>query len=193
MANVFATHSVGNSLMTYLRNAYPEPLRTGHAFEFRLISAGELAQGTEPHNSLTLFLYRITQDEHLRNRRRLNDASDAATPLSIDLHYLLTVWSDNALAEHTVISWAMRELQMHPVLDSSSLSPEAEWDPSDVIQLIPAEITSDEMMRIWDLLQPKYRLSLSYIARVVRIDTDREPGGRPVLASRLTIGEPIKS
>jgi hypothetical protein len=187
MANVFATHSVGNSLMAYLRNAYPEPLRTSHAFEFRVISAGELAQGTEPHNSLTLFLFRITQDEYLRNRRRLKDASEE-TPLSIDLHYLLTVWADNALAEHTVISWAMRELQMHPVLDSSSLSPEAEWDTSDVIQLIPAEITSDEMMRIWDLLLPKYRLSVSYIARVVRIDTDKEPGGRPVLASRLTMG-----
>jgi Pvc16 N-terminal domain len=191
MANVFATHSVGNSLMTYLRNAYPEPLRTSHAFEFRVISTGELAQGTDPHNCLTLLLFRITQDEHLRNRRRVNDASDAETPLSIDLHYLLTVWADNALAEHTVVSWAMRELQMHPVLDSSSLSADAEWDPSDVIQLIPAEITSDEMMRIWDLLQPKYRLSVSYIARVVRIDTDYEPGGRPVVASRLTFGEAV--
>ena len=174
--------------MTYLRNAYPEPLRTNHAFEFRVISSGELADGTDPRNSLTLFLFRITQDEHLRNRRRVNDPSDAEAPLSIDLHYLLTVWADNALAEHTVLSWAMRELQMNPVLDSSSLSPEAEWDPSDVIQLIPAEITSEEMMRIWDLLQPKYRLSVSYIARVIRIDVDAAPGGRAVLASRFALG-----
>jgi hypothetical protein len=173
--------------MTYLRNAYPEPLRTSHAFDFRVISAGELAQGNDPHNSLTLFLYRITLDEYLRNRRRVNDPSDAETPLSIDLHYLLTAWADNPLAEQTVITWAMREMQMHPVLDSSSLSPEADWDPSDMIQLIPAEITSDEMMRIWDLLRPKYRLSVPYIARVIRIDVDRAEEFRPVLASRLCL------
>ena len=32
MANLQATHSVGNSLITYLRNSYPEPLRTDHPF-----------------------------------------------------------------------------------------------------------------------------------------------------------------
>lgn len=189
MANVFATHSVGNSLVTYLRNAYPDLLRTSQPFDFRLISSGELAEGPEPRNTLTLFLFRITQNEHLRNRPRPNDPSDANAPLSIDLHFLLTAWADNALAEQTVISWAMLQLRMHPVLDSSALSAEAGWTPGDLIQLIPAELSNEELMRIWDLLHPKYRLSVSYIARVVRIDLDPFTGARPVVEKRFDYGE----
>ena len=41
------------------------------------------------------------------------------------------------------------------------------------------------MMRIWDALAPKYRASVSYVARAVRLDvaSDERPG-RPVVARR---------
>jgi hypothetical protein len=82
----------------------------------------------------------------------------------------------------------MREIQMHPVLDSSALSPEAGWTAADVVQLIPAELSNDDLFRIWDLLQPKYRLSISYVARVVRIDTDTD-SDRPAVAMRMSFEE----
>ncbi len=44
MANVMAVHSVGVSLVTYLKNFYPEPLRTELPFDFHLISSEELAE-----------------------------------------------------------------------------------------------------------------------------------------------------
>jgi hypothetical protein len=188
MANVLATHSVGNSLMTYLKNAYPEPFRTQQPFDFKVISCGELAEGPDPRNTVTLFLFRITQDEYLRGRRTPSDPPHANPPLSIDLHYLLTPWADNALAEQTVLTWAMREIQMHPVLSKSALSPEAGWSPADEVQLIPAELSNEDLFRIWDLLQPKYRLSISYIARVIRIDTDMDSAG-PVVATRMSVEE----
>lgn len=191
MANVFAVHSVGNSLMTYLKNAYPEPLRTDVPFDFKLTSSGELAEGSDPRNTLTLFLFRITQNEHLRSRVTSNDAINSNPPLSIDLHFLLTAWADNALSEQTVLTWAMREIQMHPVLDSSSLSPEANWGPGDMVQLIPAELSADELFRVWELLQPKYHLSVSYIARVVRIDTDTT-GGESTVAMRFGFSEAVR-
>jgi hypothetical protein len=45
MANVFAIHSVGNSITTYLRNSYPRELAglTMPDCGFDLISSGELA------------------------------------------------------------------------------------------------------------------------------------------------------
>jgi hypothetical protein len=193
MANVFATHSVGNSLVTYLRHAYPEPLRTDHPFDFRLISSGEMAETHEPRNTVSLFLFRVTQNEHLRTRHRPNDPSDFQAPLSVDLHFLLTVWADNALAEHTVLSWAMLQLHTHSVLDSSSLSTEAGWAPGDVIHIIPAELSNEELMRIWDLLLPKYRLSISYIARCVRIDRDRYTGSGPVVEKDFSYSSGVPS
>jgi hypothetical protein len=185
MANISAVHSVGLSLASSLRNAYPTALRAQHPCEIRLISSGELAGEDDPTPALTLFLHRVTVNEHLRNHSRAAHSADQPA-LALDLHYLLTVWANNALAEHTILAWAMRELHLRPVLDATALSPEANWERSDHVQIIPAELSNEDIMRIWDAITPSYRLSVSYIARVVRIDGDTLPEGQPVVAQRFT-------
>jgi hypothetical protein len=184
MANISAIHSVGLSLATLLRNSYPASLRAQHPCDMRLIASSELAGESDPTQALTFFLHRVTINEHLRNRSRTVHSSEQP-PLALDLHYLLTVWADNALAEHTIIAWAMRELHLRPVLDSAALSPEADWARTDYVQIIPAELSNEDIMRIWDAITPSYRLSVSYIARVVRIDPETEVAGRPVVAERF--------
>jgi hypothetical protein len=123
-------------------------------------------------------------NEHLRNAKRANDPSGSSPPLSLDLHYLLSVWADNAMDEHVLLAWALDQLHRHPVLDVSALTPEAEWTTGDFIQLIPAELSTEDLMRIWDALDPAYRLSVSYIARVVRIGGQAAEGA-PSVASRF--------
>jgi hypothetical protein len=116
----------------------------------------------------------------------MNDPFDKNMPLSLDLHYLMSIWTDKALTEHVVLAWAMRQLHLNPMLSISSLSPEAGWSPGDVVQIIPAELSNEDVMRIWDAIDPPYRLSVSYIARVVRIDPDEITESRPVVAMRLS-------
>jgi uncharacterized protein DUF4255 len=186
VANVLAVHSVGASLATYLRNSYPDALRVLRPCEFRLVSSGELAGTPTFGTTLSLYLFRVTQNEHLRNLQRRNDPLDGSAPLAVDLHYLMTVWADDALAEHMILAWAMRQFHLRPVLDVSSLSPEAGWTPADFVQVIPAELSHEELMRIWEALDPAYRLSVSYIARVVRIDLDTPSTSLPVVATRLS-------
>lgn len=185
MANLLAIHAVGASLVTVLRNAYPAALRARHACDFRLLSSGELAGEIDFGTTLSLYLYRVTTNEHLRTTPRPGDPADALPPLAVDLHYLLTVWAESALAEHVILGWALRELHRRPVLDVASLSPEGGFGPGEVVQVIPAELSTEDLMRLWDALAPAYRLSVSYIARVVRIDHDPTPAGRPVVATRL--------
>src|SRR5690606_8234600 len=84
---------------------------------------------------------------------------------------------------------AIRQLHMFPILDASSLSPEGGWSANEVVQVIPAELPTEDLMRIWDALDPPYRLSVSYIARLVRLDPDQQAVGRPVVATRLAYGE----
>jgi hypothetical protein len=184
MANLFAIHSVGASLMTYLRNAYPEPLRTDHPCDFEVISSGEIDEPKNIGTAVTLYLYRITVDEHLRNRPAHHRPHNPALPLSLNLHYLLSIWADSALAEHTIMAWVMSELNQHPVLDSATLSPEADWRTDDQVHIVPVELSTEDMMRIWDTLSPNYRLSVSYLARVVRIDPVFRPESEPVVATR---------
>ncbi|MCP4690393.1 MAG: DUF4255 domain-containing protein [Desulfobacterales bacterium] len=135
-------------------------------------------------NTVTLHLHRITMNEHLRNSPNTGRTSDARPPLSVDLHYLLTIWASGSEAEHRTAAWVMRELHQHPTLDVSSLSPDGAWREDEVVQIIPAELSTESMMRIWDSLAPNYRLSLAYIGRAVRIDPGKADGPRPVAAIR---------
>lgn len=191
MANLFAIHSVGSSLITYLRNTYPEPLRTEYPCDFRLLSSGEMADLGDVGTAVTLYLYRITVDEHLRTAPMNYKPMDSAIPLSVDLHYLLSVWADSALVEHTIVAWVMSELNQHCVLDKATLSADGGWFDGDQIQIVPVELSNEDLMRIWDALAPNYRLSVSYKARVVRIDPEPIPTGKPVVARRLDFSDEI--
>ena len=184
MANRLAIHSVGASLAKFLSDAYPAPLRIQHPCQFRLLSSGQMTAPDDDGAILSLFLYRVTMNEHLRNVSGVNRPSGSSVPLSLDLHYLMTVWADGALAEQTILAWAMHEIYRRPVLDASSLSPEAQWGPGEVIQLIPAELSNEDIMRIWDAIEPTYRLSVSYIARMVRIEEVDDRVGNRVVAVR---------
>ena len=192
MANPFAVHSVGTSLVTYLRDTYPAALGPNSGYppcEFKLFSSGELSGDlSNMLTTLSLYLYRVKINEHRRNSSRLDRAADGPPPLWVDLHYLLTVWADGAMAEQTVMTWAMRQLHLRPTLDVSSLSPEFGWTPSDTVQVMDADLSDEDMMRIWDALGPSYRLTVGYVARVVCVEDD-EPfeGATPVVSKRFDL------
>jgi hypothetical protein len=191
MANVFAVHSVGASLATFLTNTYPASLKGDFPCDFKVVSTGELAGREKDLDGIvSIVLYRITANEHLRTARRGNVAHDASIPLSVDLHFLLSAWSSSAAAEQVILTWVMQQLHLRPVLDASSLSPEGGWTPGDAIQIVPAELSNEDMMRVWDALEPAYRLSVSYIARVVRIEGPAVPAPPPVVATRFVYGPP---
>ena len=192
MANVFAVHSVGSSIATFLRNTYPQQIagRDMPACGFELISSGQLAGDINESTHITLYLYRTTVNEHSHQTRRAAAPTDSFVPIGLNLHYLLTAWAANPLDEQVTLAWAIRQLHQCPVLDASSLSPEAGWGSDEVIQIIPAELTTEDVMRIWDALDPAYRISVSYVARLVRLDPDQDTEQfRPVVAGRYAYGE----
>ena len=191
MANVFGIHSVGNSIVTFLRNTYPQDLagRQMPDCEFALVSSGELEGNQEKTTRVTLYLYRVTLNEHARQARPSTSPQDKAASLGLDLHYLLTAWGSTTEDEHVTLAWTMRQLHLYPILDASSLSPEADWAGDEVVQIIPAELSTEDIMRIWDALDPAYHISVSYIARLVRLDPDSPQEERRVVASRYAYGE----
>lgn len=191
MANVWAIHSVGNSIVTYLRNSYPQQINGTDlpACSFELVSGGQLAGEIEETTRITLYLYRISVNEHGRQNRRPGADSATPAPLSVDLHYLLTAWAANPLDEQVPMAWAMRQLHRVPMLDLALLSPEGGWAADEVVQVLPTELSNEDVMRIWDALDPAYRLSVSYVARVVRLDPDTDDQEfQRVVARRLALG-----
>jgi hypothetical protein len=163
MANVFAIHSIGASLVTYLKNAYPASLKTDHPCDFQLVSSGQLAGMKDDLDGvLSLFLYRVTANEHLRNARRGNDPQDVALPLSLDLHYLLGVvpgalpsrrcwrgrWRSYAVGARRVVAVAGRRLDggRRRAHDSG-------------------RVEQRDVVRIWDAVGPRTPRRLLYRAR----------------------------
>ena len=193
MANVLAVHSVGTSIMTYLRNTYPQQVNgiNTPSCGFELFSAAQMASPPDEDTRLTLFLYRITVNEHNRQVRPAGMSPQQQAPLGVDLHFLLTAWGGTALDEQVTLTWATRQLHEHPILDASSLAPDAGWQGDEVVQIIPAELQTEDLMRIWDALEPSYRLSVSYIARLVRIDPDVIEDAAMVVAKRMAYGQEV--
>lgn len=194
MANVRAIHSVGDSIVTFLRNTYPSTLygNNAPACEFELLASSQLSAEPAEDGRMRLLLYRVTMNEHARQAPGRLGRTDSGA-LSLDLHYLLSAWFPNAEDEHVAFAWTLRQLHLHPVLDASSLTPAAGWAPDEIIQLVPAELSTEDLMRIWDAVVPSYRLSASFVARVVRLDPDEDREQfAPVVARRLALGREDK-
>jgi len=190
-----AVRSVGNSITGFLKARFDtaqmpgeapgELLRTHYPATIRLISSGTLADDSlEIEPAITLYLYRITINEQLRNIGK-RSAANRPTPLPLDLHFMLSVWSSTADAEQVLMAWAMRTMHDTPLLDASFLSPDGMWGADEVVHVIPEELTNEDLLRLWDSLLPTYRLSYSYVARVVTLDGVHSADGAPVVARRI--------
>jgi hypothetical protein len=190
MTNIKAVHTIGNSIISLLSRSFENEgkAETGvNSCTFELLSSSDLSaeDGGLSKPAVSLYLYRVTMNEHLRSRARPWGIFQGEVPLSLDLHYLLAVWADKPEEEHSLLAWSMQQLYLHPLLDTSLIGEDASWEQGDSIQIVPAELSTEDIMRIWDALQPSYRLSVTYIARVVRLDRKTGPDHLPVVASRF--------
>lgn len=201
VANVEAISSVTTSMLDSLRAAF-EPSRPalveGEVTFTSLSSADFSSTGQTPTDTaISLYLYRVSVNEHVRNKHPVG-APARPPPLPLDLHYLLSVWASSASVEQALLAWAMRHLHSFPVLDRSRLTPAEGWRPDEVIHVAPEELTNEDLLRLWDTFEPRYRLSYSYVVRVVNIDPDQARDGVPVVARSLDVRaisseEPLRS
>jgi len=193
MADYQAVFAVGDALAKFLTNNY-DPTVVGFPCTFKLVSSAEIANEdtTALDKTVALFLHRITNAEYYRYVTRLQDDPYDQPVLYLDLHYLISYWdasAEGAEAEQKILVWTMQQLQSNPILDTSVLSLSSSapgWDKTDAVQLIPADLSLQDILDIWDGLGPKYRLTVGYVARVVRVDKTITPG-MPVVATRFIL------
>jgi hypothetical protein len=199
VADYQAVFAVGDAIAKHLNNNY-DPTLVGFPCTFKLVSSSEIANEdqTKLDKTVSLFLHRITTDENFRNVSRLQNSPREQPVLYLDLHYLLSYWdasAEGAEAEQKILIWTMQLLQSHPILDTSILSLSSAapgWDKTDSVQLVPADISLQDILDIWDGLGPKYRLTVSYIVRVVRVDRAITPE-MPVVATRFRLQKGVPS
>jgi hypothetical protein len=122
--------------------------------------------------SLSIFLVRVDLDRTMRAAWSAAGAEDGRSHLPLNLHYLLTAWASNADHEQRILGSAMRALEDVPIVHGPTLdaSAGAAWGPTEALQIVAEEMSTEAVMRTFDSLDTSYRLSVPYVARVVRID-----------------------
>jgi hypothetical protein len=143
-------------------------------------------------NALGVYLHRISVDPFGRNRYL--QPSDPARPrqpeLPINLHLLLIGWSDKATNEGTLLGWGMQQIGASLDLDISHLGiADSDWGEGERLQVQPEDMSTEDLLRIWDGLPRDYLLSAPYLVKTLRLKPEPAvEAGEPV----TTIATPVE-
>jgi hypothetical protein len=162
--------------------------------------------GTDVSTSaLNVFLYQVATNAAWRNMnvpRQVPAGSIASPapdipPVALDLNYLITAYgkdNDDTLA-HVALAQAVSLLADNACL-SPQLIQQATVNPAitgidlyqqmERVRLTPKPLTVEEISKLWTIFQAKYRISVSYQASVVLIDS-AQPSRAPLPVISFTI------
>ncbi len=206
MAGFTGIAAVGTSLERMLSAAFadrqPVPGRVSTAALIRTEDLVDAAAITERIGAqgLTILLYRVDFNKTMRAAWSAAGNADGRGYLALDLHFLMTPWADNAEHQHMILGRAMQAIERVPILQGPTLfepalpaagyALEPTAAPTDSIQLLLEDISTEALMRTFDSLPGDYHLSVPYIARVVRIDTLDVPLPPPVTDASIRMRMP---
>lgn len=176
MASFLGVAAAMKSIQRVLDAAFvdEEPV-TGQHTTTVLIRGGDFpADATLPTiltgHKLSLFVYRIEANRAMRAAWSGVGSLDGRAHLPLDVHFLVTAWSSMAEYEQQILGRAIQSLETTPVLSGPVLHPDGGWAPLEAVQVQLEDLGTEAMMRIFDSLPGNYRLSMPYLARVVRVD-----------------------
>jgi len=195
MANFNSIAATGMSIERLLNKAFsepPVPVNSGTTKAF-LIRTEDFDQAsntpTITRPGLSIFLYRVDFNKAMRAAWSGVSYHDGVSHLPLDLHFLLTPWANNAEDEHAILGAAMQCLDSFPILSGPLLHQKGGWAANEAVQLVMEEISTEAVMRTFDSLACDYRISVPYIARVVRLDS-RLASPPPPVTTLITGKEP---
>jgi Pvc16 N-terminal domain len=131
---------------------------------------------------LSLYLYRIVEDPHTKNRFPIegNWIRRRKPHLTLDLNYLVTPLVGSPREQQIVLGKVMQVLYDRAILEGTDLVGSLATSGQEV-HLILNPVSLEETTRVWQALEISYRLSVCYVARVAMIDSTREEFTQPVL------------
>lgn len=189
MSDYTAIADVGETLIRLLRDNMSDLIPSGSIV---LLSPADV----EGQNiRLTLFLYSVVENPHLKNQE-MHEVSPAQLrypPLSLDLQYLLTTYAstvipdrtERTLEEHRILGRAMRIFYDNAILSGSILQGGLAGKNEELrITLNP--ISLEELNKIWSVFPNiSYRASVSYLVTPVRINSMREMDMQRVISKEM--------
>lgn len=170
----------------------------------------EVANGSAPKDRLNLFLYQTTPNSGWRNvgMPSRNSEGDRISnpPLALDLHYLLTAYSQEAIHAEIMLGYAMQILhevsflprdKIRAVLRDFATNSKPAFraltqadlaEQVEQVKITPMSMSTEEMSKLWSAIQTQYRPTAAYLVSVVLIERPRSfKSALPVLERRLVV------
>lgn len=186
MADIYAIQTTCDAVMRLLEESYsPGLIEPQLNLQFEVYGADDFKNHMVA--GVSLFLYRVYINTNQRSPiTRASDGTMKKSQLPLDLHFFLTVWAPKASLQHAILGWAMRTLEDRPIFPAALLNGVRQnvFRDDETVELIAGELTNEELMRIWDDLSADYRLSVPYVARIVRIESTLPPDSEAIVRQR---------
>ncbi|MBD3318176.1 MAG: DUF4255 domain-containing protein [Chitinivibrionales bacterium] len=202
MANYRGINAACQAVLDILDSACDQSMFGDNTLSFDLYSADDFKN---PMNiGVSLFLYSVRPNAAQGNRRAMPSMSSnqqsgspsravQRSPLSLDLHFLLTAWAKKASLQYDILGWAMRTLADNAIVSSDVLnqvSGDGAFSQEETLEIVQDDVSDEILLRIWDGLPQDYHLSAPYLARVLRIESVVEyASATPVKVRELRFGE----
>lgn len=214
MSNALAIAAVTAAIRDLLQNSLssdPGSGPFGNSVSISALAPDRIKTGQDEVVQLNLFLYHVAPNPGWRNTalpsRDPQGERLTNPPLALDLHYLLTAYSQQNFQAEILLGYAMQILHETPVLPREAIramlkaagevngANPAEValvgadlaDQMELIKVTPQSLTSEEIYRLWGAFQTHYRPTVAYHVSVVLIEGRR--GTRSTLPV-LTRGRP---
>ena len=174
---------------------------------------------TAQTSQLNIFLYHVSPNVAWRNAKLPSRDSSgnriSNPPLALDLHYLITAYGVQELDSEILLGYAMQLLHETPILTRGairhSLGPPSivgnttgiparlrELATSELaeqfeqIRIVPQQLNTEEMSKLWAAFQARYRPTAAYQASVVLIESRQSARGALPVRSRGIYVRPFR-
>lgn len=193
MATYNAIAAVSRALLGLIEDHCPRALLINP--EFKLYHAADfehpMAEG------FSLYLYRVSINTARRNfppRREADGRHRYRPSIPVDLHYLLTAWAADPERQQRMLGWSMRFLEDLGTLPAGLLNHKVDepntFRSDEAVDIVCDPLALQDYLTLWDKLKPKMQTSLTYVVRMVLIDsTIASPEFEPVQTRTLDAGE----
>ena len=187
MGDYRAIAATSTTLAGLIRDRYPRS-EFGTALEVELYQTNNFVGPMK--EGFSVFLYHVTINGERRNMsfRSTPDGSRFRPSLPLDLHYMITPWAETTERQHRMLGWVMRMMEDVGVLSASHLNHYiAETDTfsmEESVNIICNPLPLNDYFTIWDRLRPKLPPSVTYLLRMVQVDSDVKVDDAPLVQSR---------
>jgi hypothetical protein len=184
MATTDAIAFVGDTLVALLQSGLSGLVPPANIF----LSTPSEFKDSPPHPpAVTVFLYHVRIHGEMRNapRRPLAGGAIQPPPLPLELRFLITPWTQLTRDAYRIVGAIAQVLNNRAVLRFGDLLGAGVWAPDDTVELVLESLPVEEHYDIWDPTDLPYRLSLTYLARLIGIDSAIAISAPPVAVANF--------